>query len=240
MAFKLIMATRASETIGFPAVLNEMMKKARYDFRPEYTVYACGIGVGLVEFMACLRLEARMVVGAETYDFQAFGTSVEGVIQEVARVAIARLRYEHRELWEDPFSYLPVRGPGEVVAHVISPPLGPYTMESCMAETVNAYEIALRSMRWELDETRHRLANLQSQVEPYVRMNKVPRKIYNTWATSTPQEEAPPSHRSPHAIGAWAEAAPRLHYINEGRIRRIDVVNTTREVLLGAPEPFHP
>ena len=41
-----------------------------------------------------------MVIGAEKYDFHARGTSVEMAIQEVAREAIVRLRYEHRELWE--------------------------------------------------------------------------------------------------------------------------------------------
>jgi hypothetical protein len=38
--------------------------------------------------LATLHLEARMVVGAETYDFNAWGTSVEMAIQKVARGAI--------------------------------------------------------------------------------------------------------------------------------------------------------
>jgi hypothetical protein len=69
MAPKLIMATRAPETIGFPALLNEMLRRAYCTFQPEYAVYALGHGVGLVDYMATLHLEARMVVGAETYDF---------------------------------------------------------------------------------------------------------------------------------------------------------------------------
>jgi hypothetical protein len=101
---KLIMATRAPETIGFPALLNEMLRRAHYTFQPEYGVYAGDYGVGLVDYMASLHLEARMVVGAVTYDFRACGTSVEMAIQEVAREAITRLRHEHRELWEDPFT----------------------------------------------------------------------------------------------------------------------------------------
>jgi hypothetical protein len=63
------MATRAPETIGFPALLNEMLRRAYCTFQPEYAVYALGHGVGLVDYMATLHLEARMVVGAETYDF---------------------------------------------------------------------------------------------------------------------------------------------------------------------------
>ena len=52
------MTTRALETIGFPMILNEMMKSAHYPFRPEYAVYATGFGVGLVEYLATLHLEA--------------------------------------------------------------------------------------------------------------------------------------------------------------------------------------
>jgi hypothetical protein len=71
MAPKLIMATRASEMIGFPALLNEMLRRAHYTIQPEYAVYALGHGVGLVDYMATLHLKARMVVGVEMYDFQA-------------------------------------------------------------------------------------------------------------------------------------------------------------------------
>jgi hypothetical protein len=85
---KLIMATRAPEMPGFPAILNEMLRRSNYLFQPEYEVYARGVGVGLVDYMATLHLEARLVVGAVKYNFRACGTSVEMVIQEVAREAI--------------------------------------------------------------------------------------------------------------------------------------------------------
>jgi hypothetical protein len=61
-----------------------MLRRAHYTLQPEYEVYAHGYGVGLVDYMATLHLVARMVVGAETYDFHAWGTSVEMAIQEVA------------------------------------------------------------------------------------------------------------------------------------------------------------
>jgi hypothetical protein len=129
-------------------------------------VYARCYGVGMVEYVATLHLEARMVVGAKTYDFHTWGTSVEMAIQEVARGAITRLRHEHRELWEDPFTYLPVRGLENPIAHVVSPPVGPFTLERCMAETISAYEMAHQSLLWELDETRSCLTHLQYQMEP--------------------------------------------------------------------------
>jgi hypothetical protein len=156
----LIMATHAPETVGFPTLLNEMLRQAHYTFQPEYAVYARGYGVGMVDYVATLHLEARMVVGSETYDFQARGTSPEMAIQEVALEAITRLRYEHRELWEDPFTYLPEKGPEESFGCCISPPVGPLTLERCMAETTSAHEWAHRSLLWELEETRRRFYNL--------------------------------------------------------------------------------
>ena len=38
MALTLIMATRVTKTIGFLAILNEMMRSARYAYWPEYAV----------------------------------------------------------------------------------------------------------------------------------------------------------------------------------------------------------
>jgi hypothetical protein len=178
---KLIMATRAPETIGFPAILNEMLRRAHYTFQPDYEVYARGYGVGLVDYMATLHLEARMVVGAVAYDFRACGTSMEMVIQEMAREAITRLRYEHRELWEAPFTYLPVRGPEAPIAHVVSPPVGPYTLERYMADAISAYEMVHRSLVWELEETRSRLVHLQYQLEPYLQSMRLPKKIMDDW-----------------------------------------------------------
>jgi hypothetical protein len=186
----LIMATRAPETIGFPAILNEMLRRSHYFFQPEYEVYARGYGVGLVDYMASVHLEARLVVGDVKYNFRACGTSVQMVIQEVAREAIARLCHEHRELWEAPFTYLPVRGPEAPIAHVVSPPIGPCTLETCMADTIFAYKMAHRSLVWELEETRSHLVRHQYQVEPYLRSKKLPRKIMDDWTWNTPHEEA--------------------------------------------------
>jgi hypothetical protein len=84
----LIMATHAPETVGFPVLLNEMLRRAHYTFQPEYAVYARGYGVGMVDYVATLHLEARMVVGSKAYDFQDRGTSPEMAIQEVAQEAI--------------------------------------------------------------------------------------------------------------------------------------------------------
>jgi hypothetical protein len=156
----LIMVTRASETVGFSALLNEMLRWAHYTFRPEYAFYACGYGVSMVNYVVTLHLEARMVVGSEANDFQARGTSPEMAIQEMAREAITQLRYEPRELWEDPLTYLRAKGPEEPFGCCISPPVGPFILERCMVETSSSYERAHRSLLWELEETRRRLYHL--------------------------------------------------------------------------------
>jgi hypothetical protein len=217
------------------------LRRSHYFFQPEYEVYARGYGVGLVDYMASLHLEARLVVGAVKYNFRACGTSVQMVIQEVAREAIAHLRHEHRELWEAPFTYLPMRGAEAPIAHVVSPPDGPYTLDKCMADTVSAYEMAHRSLVWELEETRSRLVHLQYQVEPYLQSKKLPRRIMDDWTRNTPHEEAPPSHRFPHVVGTWAEMWGSYNPISMGLpVARFHMVPATRENLLGFPEPFDP
>jgi hypothetical protein len=231
------MATRADETIGFPTILNEMMRRARYAFRPKCAVYARGYGVGLVKYVATLHLGPRMVIGPPPPDFEAWGTSMEMAIQEVAWSAIIVLRHEHPELWEKPFTYIPVRGLGDPIAHVVTPPNGPFTIERCMAEVVTAYEIENRSLVWELEEARRHLVNLQVQVEPSIRTMTLPRTVPNAWPQNMPQEEAPPSHRCPHVVGVWVQARHVYNPISMGlHVRRVRVEPTTRESLLGDPE----
>jgi hypothetical protein len=218
-----------------------MLRRSHYFFQPEYEVYARGYGVGLVVYMASLHLEARLVVGAVKYNFYACGTSVQMVIQEVACEAIARLRHEHRELWEAPFTYLSVRGPEAPIAHVVLPPDGPYTLEKCMADTISAYEMAHQSLVWVLEETRSHLVRLQYQVEPYLRSKKLPRRIMDDWMRNTPHEEAPPSHRFSHVVGTWAETQGLYNPISMGLpVCRFHMKPATRANLLGFPEPFDP
>jgi hypothetical protein len=182
-----------------------------------------------------------MVVGAVKYDFRTCGTSVEMVIQEVAHEAITRIRHKHRELWEAPFTYLLVRGPEAPIAPVVSPPVGPYTLEKCMADTVSAYEMVHRSLVWELEETRSHLIRLQYQLEPYLRSMRLPKKIMDDWLRNTPQEDALHSHRFLHVVGAWAEARETYNPISMGlHVRRFHVKLVTHVDLLGFLELIDP
>jgi hypothetical protein len=110
-----------------------------------------------------------------------------------------------------------------------------------MAESISAYEMAHRSLVWELNETRSHLVHLQYQMEPYLRSMKLPKKIMDNWPQHTLQEEAPPSHRFPHVVGAWAEARGTYNPISIWlHVCWFHVKPTTRESLLGAPKPLDP
>lgn len=174
----LIMATRTENVIGFPALLNEAMRRSRYELRPEYAVYTMGIGVGLAEYKATLLIHARGVVGATSFEFGVGGTSTEMVIQEVARVALIRLHYEHQELWEGPFTYVPVQGPDEPLGYIASVPENAPPLERVMVETISAYARAHQSLRVELEETRRRYLDLQVRVEPFARSQRPPRRRF--------------------------------------------------------------
>ncbi|CAN6237888.1 unnamed protein product [Urochloa humidicola] len=91
-ARRCVMATRASEIVGFPALLNELLKTACFIHKPEYEVFARGYAIGLDEYMARLHLGERVGERGKTYVFEAMGTSAEMAVHEVARGALAYLR----------------------------------------------------------------------------------------------------------------------------------------------------
>jgi hypothetical protein len=46
----LVMATHGENIEGFPALLNELMRRANYSYRPEHAVYALGVGHGMIDY----------------------------------------------------------------------------------------------------------------------------------------------------------------------------------------------
>ena len=46
----LVMATRWEDIEGFLALLNEVMWRANYSYRPEYAVYALGVDHGMINY----------------------------------------------------------------------------------------------------------------------------------------------------------------------------------------------
>ncbi|CAN6295898.1 unnamed protein product [Urochloa humidicola] len=105
-AWRCIMATRAPEAVGFPAILDGAVRRARFLLKPEYEVFARGYAVGLDEYMARLHLGEREGEEGKVYVYEAIGTSPEMAIHEVARVALMYLRYEIEELWGGPYTFV--------------------------------------------------------------------------------------------------------------------------------------
>jgi hypothetical protein len=170
----LIMVTRAEGVQGFPSILNEMLWRGNFSYLPEYSVYARGLGPGLVDYFATMFIPMRLVEGVNhSYNFVAHGTSLGMAIQEVAYKAMTHLRQEIGELWMPPFQHFPMRGPQPGVNVVDIAPVGAPLYERRMSELVRAQDHNMRCLRWELRETRRRLNELQHAVEPYVRIGHV-------------------------------------------------------------------
>ncbi|CAN6216785.1 unnamed protein product [Urochloa humidicola] len=241
-ARRCIMATRAPETVGFPTLLDDAVRTARFVHKPEYVVFAGGYAVGLDEYMARLHLGEREGEEGKVYVFEAMGTSAEMAVHEVARIALMYLRYEIRELWVEPYTFVPMLGPGyHDVPFVVSPPPGTSPQEKRMAEIIAAYEWAYRSTRAELDETRRRFLHFQANVELKARTNKAPRSLLRELPRDTPQVVAAPSDRFPLVVGIWAEVRARRNPISMGlHLNDFPRVPASRETLLGAPEPLFP
>lgn len=176
MDFKLVMATRAEHVEGFPAELREMLWRANFSYQPEYAVYAKGRGPGLVDYIATVNIPPRSVYGAAAHSYEASGTSEEMAIQAVAYRAMCSLRRELPTLSRMPFHYHPIHEGGLVnnveYAYEDSP-----LFEQRISEVVRDLDRFNRCVTQELWETRRRLNRLQRNVEPYVRMGVVPRRV---------------------------------------------------------------
>ncbi|CAN6220561.1 unnamed protein product [Urochloa humidicola] len=241
-AWRCVMTTRAPKAVGFPAILDEAVRRARFFLKPEYEVFARGYAVGLDEFEARLHLGEREGGEGKVYVYEAIGTSPEMAIQEVARVALMYLLYEVEALWGGPYTFIPMMAPGPyAVPFVVTPSPDTPPHERRMADIIAAYEWAYRSTQAELDETRRRFLHFQSEVELKARTNKAPKSLLRELPRDTPQTVAAPSDRFPLVVGAWAEARVRRNAISMGlHLNDFPRVPASRKTLLGAPEPLFP
>jgi len=106
------MVTQAEEAEGFPPLLAEMLWRGNFSRRPEYSVFARGLGPGMVDYVATVFIPRRFVEEVtEAYNISAHETSIEMVIQEVAYKAIAILRQKVIELERQPFTHFPIQEP---------------------------------------------------------------------------------------------------------------------------------
>ncbi|KAJ1256642.1 hypothetical protein BS78_K337600 [Paspalum vaginatum] len=203
---RLVMATRAEGVEGFPSILDEMLWRGNFSYRPEYAVYARGRGPGLVDYFATLFIPKRLVEGVtEPHRFAAMGTSVEMAIQAVAYKAIGILRSEVMELDRYPFSHFPIHSPEQDVNYFDVVMEDATLYERRMSEMVQAQDRMIRCLTYELGETRRRYNHLQRSMEPLVRMGLGNRNALYGAGDGTPHELAPSSFRYQPIQGVWVD-----------------------------------
>ena len=67
------------------------------------------------DFQAVIHIIARRVTGSIPYRFQARGTSEAMALQEVARMAMSRLRYDLTKLSQPPYDHFSMQAHGAEV-----------------------------------------------------------------------------------------------------------------------------
>ena len=233
---QLVMVTRAEEAEGFPPLLAEMLWRGNFSRRPEYSVFARGLGPGMVDYVATVFIPRRFVEGVtEAHNISAHGTSIEMAIQEVAYKAMAILRQEVIELERHPFTHFPIQGPLQGV-NVFEMGMGGASLyERRMSELVAAQDRSLYCIRAELRETRRRFNELQRTVDMYVRMGRVPQDVLYGPNDYTPHEAAPLELRFPlvQSIYLPQHVVGQARMSNGLRVRRFAPTTLTREIIFG-------
>ncbi|KAJ1256996.1 hypothetical protein BS78_K236900 [Paspalum vaginatum] len=234
------MATRAEGVEGFPSILDEMLWRGNFSYRPEYAVYATGRGPGLVDYVATLFVPKCLVEGViEPHHFVAVGTSVDMAIRAMAYKAIGVLWSEVVELDHCPFSHFPIQSPEQGV-NSFEMVFGDATLyERWMSKLVQALDRMIRCLTYELGQTRSCYNHLQRSVEPFVRMGLGNLVLYGA-ADGTPYELAPPSFHYQPVHGAWVEQTSigQAHASVGLRVRQFANTPWTPRNLLGA-EPIN-
>ena len=70
---RLVMATRGENIDGFLALFNEVMWRANDSYRPEYIVYALGVGHGMIDYTYKVRIPSHLCDPGEESDRLAWG-----------------------------------------------------------------------------------------------------------------------------------------------------------------------
>jgi hypothetical protein len=231
----LIMVTRAEGVQGFPSILNEMLWRSNFSYLPEYSVYARGLGPGLVDYFATMFIPMRLVEGVNhSHNFIAHGTSVGMAIQEVAYKAMTHLRQEIGELWMTLFQHFPTRGPQPCVNVVDIAPVGAPLYERWMSELVSVLDCNMRCLRWELSKTRRHLNELQHAIEPYVRLGPVQEDVLYANDTTVHEEAFHGfTYPSVHGITPPQHGGMQVHMPAGLRVRHFAPTDWTRESIYG-------
>ena len=64
----LVMATHGENIEGFLTLLNEVMWRANYSYRPKYAVYALGVGHRVIDYTYKVRIPSHLCYWGEESD----------------------------------------------------------------------------------------------------------------------------------------------------------------------------
>lgn len=201
MPFNLVMATRALDVEGFPALLCEMLWRANFTYAPEYSVYAKGHGPGLVDYVATVHIKERFVAGATAHFYEAAGTSEEMAVQAVAYKVMAALCAELPVLEGWPFTYFPIHE-DDLINNFEYPTEEAPLFGQHMVELARSLDRAYRCFVAELWTMRARYNQLQHEVEFWVRRGRVNRGVLYGGDPEIPHESATSFYRFPPVHGS--------------------------------------
>ena len=78
---RLVMATHGESIEGFSALLNEVMWRANYSYRPEYVVYALGFGHGMINYTCKVRIPSHLYDPGQEFDRLAWERALQSTWQ---------------------------------------------------------------------------------------------------------------------------------------------------------------
>ena len=204
----LVKETQAQDVDGYPALLRDMMWRANFTYQPMYYIYRQDQGPGMEQYRAVVRIITRLVTGSIPYQFEGHGTSESMALQEAARMAMSRIRYDLTELSQPPYDHFPIRAYGSEVDTFAQIQFGEDPQVRQLARLVHILDQVHRCTLCELWETRRRLIATQEILQNLHNRGITRRNLIPATSAISPSASAPPEYRLPevehHNINEWA------------------------------------
>ena len=158
----LVMATHWENIEGFLAMLNEVKWRANYSYRPEYAVYALGVGHRMINHTYKVRIPSHLCDPRWEFDRLAWGkgTLIDMAIQVTVYHAIAILREALVTLSEPLFQHFLERTEMNGVFKFSMQTTPNTQYEKRMTELVMCQVHMIRCLEAELWTTHSRFVNL--------------------------------------------------------------------------------
>lgn len=149
------------------------------------------------EYLAVADIIARHVAGSIPYRFQACGTSETLALQEVARVAMSRLRYDWTELSQPPYDHFPMQAHVGEVNMFARIQFGEDPQVRQLAILVHIMDQMHRCTLHELWETPRRLIVAQEHLRLMHDMRLIHQDMLYGTNMISPYLSAPPEYHLP-------------------------------------------